>query len=1104
MDKKLYLFLLLFLPVIAYPQGTISPSNLTVCYGNNSGQLTLSGTGLPIKRWEMSYTGNPPWISISVQTSTLDYTNLTTTAKYRAIVQNGGIEGASSVALITVSPQAIGGSITGESQVCSGVNEGDLKLTSYQGNILKWQYSYDNIVWMDTAALTSALHYKNINRKTYFSAVVQSGGACATVNPVSFIIDASAASNAGSAFGAATVCEGNNSGAASITGQTGNIVRWESSPTGYDPWNSIANKTSSIAYKDLVQTTFYHAVVQNGICLEAASPLVLIQVDKRSVGGNISSDAGVCSKTNVGNLSLNGYLGTINKWQYSDNGGGLWNDTTVTNASFTYQMLTKTRIYRAEVKNGVCSLQMSSLAKITVYPLPAVSFNAPDKPQGEAVHFVNSSTIASGSISKYIYDFGDGSFSINASPSHIFDNYGIYKVKLEATTDKGCMDSVLQNIEIFNVPKVDFVYSNICLKGQASFLNTSIASDPTVTYLWDFGDGSPTSADKDPVHKYTISGSYYVILTVTTPNATSSKTKPIEVYPQAQPAFTAGNVCLGNNTIFFNQSSINGGYLSYGFDFGDGRYQSSELNPVHSYASDGAYLVKLVTTTNNNCLDTIYKTIYVHPRPKANFSATNVPFGFPVVFSDSSIYNGSLYYQWNFGDSDTSKTKNPVHTYISAGNYPVDLTISTDSGCMDNTSKTVWVYPKPHADFTFKPVCVYDSISFENLTTISFGTLHYIWTMGKEGISNTASPRWKFSTPGVHQIRLIAISGNNGQDTITKTVEIYPQPVSSFDAPNVCDGYSVIFTNTSSVSGSSITNYIWDFGDGSNAIRQSPTRLYLNPGDYAVSLKTISNYNCEATSQKIVTVYQNPTANFTATNVCHGRLVSFINLGVASYKPEYSWEFGDSTVSDAVAPGHLYRYPGAWPVKLKVTTGVGCSDSLKRNVIVYTLPPVNAGKDTIIALGFPAMLHGSGGSMYSWTPPLGLSSPYMDNPYASPTITTVYTLTVQDENGCINADSVKVTVEDTYKIIISNVVTPDGNGKNDYWHIQNIENYPRAEVVVMDRWGKIVLKTKSYQNNWDGRNGNNDILPDGAYFYVITIPGSTYIYKGNINILRNK
>lgn len=1103
--KKLLLLAFLVIPLFANAQAYILPADTAVCFGNNTGFLRLKNASYPVKRWEMSPTGNAPWISINALTNNLGFNNLESTAWYRAILQDGTAEIAVNPVRVFVHPEAKGGSITGENLVCSGNNAGTLNVTGYQGNVVNWQTSGDGISWNNNspAVASDKLQYTNVSDKTYYRAVIRSGTNCSTVTSESLLINVSAPTQAGFISAPETKCEGANTGNISISSYTGSIVRWEYSTSGNSPWTPVINTTDNLTYQDLTQTMYYRAVVKSGVCPEVISASTKIQIDKTSTGGITGMDASVCAGTNDGYITVTAYRGVITNWQYSENNGATWKDTAVNSNTIQYSGLNSSRLYRTAVTNGVCPVSYSSNTKITVNPLPQVVFTGSNAPQGDNISFSNTTSIASGSIAKYYWDFNDGQFSVSRNPQHVFENYGLYRVKLEATSDKGCLDSAFRNIEIYNVPKVDFAFSNICLKDQASFLNTTISTETNLSYSWDFGDGSPLSTDRDPAHRYSTPGQYLVKLTVSSPNATSFKTKTIEIYKQALPAFASQNVCIGNNLEFVNKSTIDDGYLVYSWAFGDGS-TSQELNPAHKYANPGEYVVRLITTSNYSCLDTLYKKVYVHAMPKANFGATNVPFGFPAIFTDSSVFSGNLKYSWDFGDGNLATIPNPQHLYVTAGNFPVKFEVQSDSGCLHSITKNVWVYPKPHADFTFKPVCIYDSIIFENLSTISSGKLTYKWTMGNEGTSSLKNPKWKFTAPGTYQVQMIAISEFNGTDTITKSVEIYPQPVASFNANNVCDGEMMVFENTSTVTAGSLSSFLWDFGDGSNAVRQTPTRLYLNPGEYTVKLTVTSNYNCQASIAKSVTVYKNPTANFTVSNVCSGVAVMPFNTSDADINSEFVWDMGDASFYNVYAPRHNYSQAGSWPVKLKVTTGVGCQDSIIRNVIVYSLPAVNAGKDTTAELGFPIQLNGQGGTVFNWFPADGLNNAYIRNPMASPSTTTKYYLTVEDEYGCINRDSITLSIVESYKIIVSNVVTPDGNGQNDSWYIGNIENYPNAEIVIFDRWGKIVLKTTNYQNDWQGRNSKNDILPDGTYYYVITIPGTETIYKGSINILRNK
>src|SRR6185437_15922284 len=118
--------------------------------------------------------------------------------------------------------------------------------------------------------------------------------------------------SAGGAVGTnATVCSGSNSGTATLTGQTGSVLRWEISTDGGTTWSAIANTTTSQAYSNLTQTTMGRAVVQNGVCASANSTPVTITVNPVSVGGSVGTSTAVCSGTNSGTLNLTGQTGNV-------------------------------------------------------------------------------------------------------------------------------------------------------------------------------------------------------------------------------------------------------------------------------------------------------------------------------------------------------------------------------------------------------------------------------------------------------------------------------------------------------------------------------------------------------------------------------------------------------------------------------------------------------------------------------------------------------------------------------------------------------------------------------------------------------------------------
>lgn len=153
------------------------------------------------------------------------------------------------------------------------------------------------------------------------------------------------------------------------------------------------------------------------------------------------------------------------------------------------------------------------------------------------------------------------------------------------------------------------------------------------------------------------------------------------------------------------------------------------------------------------------------------------------------------------------------------------------------------------------------------------------------------------------------------------------------------------------------------------------------------------------------------------------------------------------------------------------------------DVSVMRMPEIKAGYDTTINEGDSAKLYTTTDATwnvsYNWQPATGLSCANCPNPTASPTETTVYKVTVSDSLGCPNTDSVTVTV--IQKLVIPNVITPNGDGVNDKFEIKGLTE--GATLQIFNRWGELVFYAANYPNSWDAAN-----VPDGVYYYMLTLP----------------
>ncbi|MFM9052025.1 MAG: PKD domain-containing protein [Bacteroidota bacterium] len=896
------------------PTYSFSINGDTICQGS-SAQLTANVTGsLPtgavINWYNSEFAQNPIGSGVTYNTPALS-----TTTTYYVGVCPGYYR-----IPVTVEVGFITGSFTPPT-VCTGSNAFfSGQAVSSLGPIVSWTWNYGDGSSFGSGQIVSH-SYANPGSYLVALTIVDSYG-CQAVSPGTVNVQAGPLIN---------YSLSNTNGCSPLT------VGFNNSTVGANGyvWSFGDGSTSTATNPSHIYnspgTYSVYLVASNGLCADTLFTNNIVAVSSRPTA-SFSAIATLCqgdTSVFVNLSSGNGSTISSYAWDFGDG-------SPTSNLVSPRHFYTTPGIYQVRLTTSTGSCTDDTLIAITVIPSPVAAFNSSSL-TGCTPSTINFNNTTTGGAA-YVWTFGDGGTSTSASPSHVYTTAGTYTVTLIANQG-ACRDTArsINLIRIFPSPRSSFsVADSVCQGVILPFSNTSTGNgSPITSYSWNFGDGTPLSNQISPVHLFTLPGLYQVQLTVTTANCTDDTVFAVYVGPTPVVSFTPSNVqSCGPLTVSFSNSTT-GLPTSYTWNFGDGSPASSAVNPTHFYGTNGTYSVTLIAV-KDFCRDTGSATVTISPQPISSFSTANVCLGDSVRFNNLSSISGGIIgsYVWDFGDgSPLSNTGSPAHFYTAPGTYQVRLT-AIAGPCTDDTLLAVTVSPAPIAGFSSGPssICTGSAITFTNTTT---GSPFFSWNFGDGSpLSSVLNPTHVYTSPGNFTVTLIASQGSCADTLIrTNVVTVTAGPFSSFSAPAVCSGDSVLFTNLSTGSGFSSS---WDFGDGSSSTSNSPAHLYSSPGSYQVRLIVASGI---CTDDTVITVVVGPApqAQFTSnvTTGCEPLVVSFSNTSAGN--PSYTWNFDDGNLSSAVSPTHNFYVPGPYYVTLIATQG-SCSDTFQTYIEVYPSP----------------------------------------------------------------------------------------------------------------------------------------------------------------------
>lgn len=693
------------------------------------------------------------------------------------------------------------------------------------------------------------------------------------------------------------------------------------------------------------------------VCLEAMDalgdvdqftqvvPVFIAPVSDFSVTGNCFGNLTVF--TDSTQLSS----GTIVSWSW-DFGNGDTSD--IQNPSYNYSstgMYTLT--LTTEASNG-CTNSISKPFEISVPPV--ANFSTTAGCSETALAFTDLSSIGTGTISDWLWNFGNGDSSVVSNPTYSFSSGGNYLISLTVTSANGCSDSFSQNLAITDRPIGNFLAQNTCVGQTVQFVDQTSASGTTITgYEWDLGDGNLSSI-QNPSHIYSGGvANYMVQLIISAANGcidTVLQDIKINNIPSASFSYIPTVVCQGNNVDFTDLSIVSGDTISaWSWNFGDGTTDSAQ-HPTHQFSVPGLTTVSLLAYSPSSCPSTMaQQTLNIIESPGAQFSFSDVCFGNNTQFTDLSTVPSSYIITkrlWDFGNADSSVQINPSYLFSSSGTYPVSLTVTSDAGCSNSIINVVPVHALPNANFSSNNLCVNQATNFSNLSTSdSLSVIStYEWNFGDFGsgtnnYSNLPDPSHTYGTATLFDVFLIATTNFACTDTMHAQIRINPSAPAQFTYSPTCYGDLMEFFNP----GSSLDSaYSWNFGDSQTNQLKEPAHFYAFAGNYTVTLTVYAVGGCATSASRQVSVSPIPTANFTPGPACIDAPYQFYdNSSISSGSiVKWIWDIDGASVIDSVAnPVYTFTDTGSYAIKLLIQSDIGCENSITKNISSHPLPVAN-------------------------------------------------------------------------------------------------------------------------------------------------------------------
>ena len=647
----------------------------------------------------------------------------------------------------------------------------------------------------------------------------------------------------------------------------------------------------------------------------------------------------VADAGNIGNTYWN--------WDFGDG-----NFASGSNATNNYtQPGIYTVLLNADAPNG-CMYNITNYAIIKIDDNMDIDLNITiDNSCGNGlINVINSSS----GVIDHLWDMDDGGVVRTADVNHSFNTENSYMVTYQALSSSGCL--VTQNIPvIFNCdannnpipnpppividespdslitgPLVDPITNNVITQTCGpELVNLSSPFSGAAQYFWDFGDGN-NSNDQNPTHIYQNAGTFNLTHYATYPNG-DKDTLIINGFVDqylldAEFTLTKTELCNEANYQFSNLSS---NATSWIWTLDSNVISNQNNGNITLPLNDSVSILNLKIEDIYGCIDEKQQSIFLY-QPLVLIEQDT----FVCTQSANALFEASVIgdpiHSWNLGDGTTLGPDTAVyHTYNQNGFYHIELSLD-NQGCIRTINLDSVEAYQPNSLFsplTIGPLCYRDSILFQ-ADDNSFSNNKYEWS-GATLLGSGDSTWILFNDTASTNIKLSIKKRGCRSTTNSDTIIINKATANfSYNQLSYCVPIDVIFQDSSI----NPIDWNWQFGDGNTSAQPNPMHQFLTMPTDSTTL-TITDINGCKDSLKAVIINE-LDAEFIASDTitCVNTNITFTSLDdVVNF---WEWDLGDGTISNDSVVTHQYQTSGTYQVKLIVSDGQGCNDTvIKLNYI---------------------------------------------------------------------------------------------------------------------------------------------------------------------------